>query len=217
MKNYLLLIFLFSATLQTTAQEGCEDANSYLVIAYSHVKDAYDSNNISHLKYYAKRSVESFKLAKGFLNTCDCKTALELTDKGIDLLAKVKHANTFEDGRFFVKRGRDVAKESMIESDKCSYANPDVIDVAQTEEKGIAKNDMATKEKLITSYITVISSNIKSYNEALNACDCNHSAIKNTNVTEDLQHMSIEDIQKKMTSSLKDLATNYLSELDACK
>ncbi|MEC3907574.1 hypothetical protein VOI54_11135 [Tamlana sp. 2201CG12-4] len=122
MKNYYLLFFLFNA-LVMYGQTNCDDANSYLVNAYSHVKDAYDANNISHLKYYANRSVESFKLAKTALGSCNCKTALDLTDKGIEFLSKVEGADTFEDGRFFVKRGREVAKESVIEIDKCAFNN----------------------------------------------------------------------------------------------
>ncbi len=218
MKNYYLLVLFIFTLLHANAQDACEDANSYLVIAYSHVKDAYKSNNISHLKYYAKRSVESFNLAQGYMRNCDCKIAIDLTQKGIDLLAKVKHAKTFEDGRFFVKRGRDVAKESVIASDKCSYTNQEVIEVVHTKETGTNKNKIATKKELINSYNTVISSNIKSYNEALTACNCNKNTVKNiSSPKEDLQEMSIEDIQKKLTLNLKELASNYLLELNACK
>ena len=100
MKNYhLFLVLLIS--FQSFGQTNCDNANSYLVSAYSHVKDAYDSNNISHLKYYANRSVESFKLSKKNLNTCGCETALNLADKGIEILEKVEGVETFEDGRFY--------------------------------------------------------------------------------------------------------------------
>lgn len=123
MNNFYFLLF-FVATLNINGQiANCDDANSYLVNAYSHVKDAYDSNNISHLKYYANRSLEAFKLSKKTLKDCGCETALNLTNKSIDLLAKVEGAETFEDGRFFVKRARDTSKESVIEIDKCSYSN----------------------------------------------------------------------------------------------
>ena len=123
MKNYYLLCFLI-ASLSINGQNNCDDANSYFVSAYSHVKDSYDSNNINHLQYYANRSLESFKLAKESLTGCDCEAALELADKCIDLLAKVDTAETFEAGRFFVKRARDYSKNSVIEIDQCSASNP---------------------------------------------------------------------------------------------
>lgn len=120
MKNQILIIFL-TLNLFVGAQINCEDANYYLGSAYSHVKKAYDSpNNISDLKYYSNRSLESLKLAKNALNTCDCKKVIDLTNKGIDLLAQVEDAETDEAGRFFMKRARDVCKESLVEIDKCS-------------------------------------------------------------------------------------------------
>ncbi|WP_194768509.1 hypothetical protein [Tamlana sp. I1] len=120
MKKIYLLFFLMTS-LVVSAQSECDNANSYLVNAYSHVKDSYESNNVSHLKYYANRSVESLKLAKEALNLCNCKKAKELTNKTLELLVKVDNAETFEDGRFFVKRGRDLSKESVIEIDKCAF------------------------------------------------------------------------------------------------
>ncbi|WP_303315811.1 hypothetical protein Q4Q34_14000 [Flavivirga abyssicola] len=123
MKNYYFILFIITS-FAVNGQGDCDYANSYLVSAYSHVKDSYDSNNINHLQYYANRSLESFKLAKKEFTNCNCKAALELTDKCIDLLAKVDTAETFENGRFFVKRARDYSKNSVIEIDKCSAAIP---------------------------------------------------------------------------------------------
>ena len=135
MKNYFLLTLLITS-LCTYAQSECDDASAYLVNAYSHVKKSYESNNISHLKHYANRSLESFKLSKTLLESCNCKKALELTNKGIDLLAKVENEETYEDGRFHVKRAKEISKESMIEIDKCAYAN--VTDETTEEENVIA-------------------------------------------------------------------------------
>ncbi|WP_158844318.1 hypothetical protein [Algibacter sp. L1A34] len=130
MKTFLLLPILFFSYL-IHGQGNCEDASAYLVNAYSHVKDAYDSNNISHLKYYANRSVESIKLSKQTLEDCNCKKALDLANKSLDLLVQVEAVTTNDDGRFYVKRARDLSKESVIEIDKCSYSNADD-EVAET-------------------------------------------------------------------------------------
>jgi hypothetical protein len=133
-------------SLFINAQNNCDDANSYLVNAYSHVKDAYDSNNISHLKYYANRSVESFNLSKKTLQSCGCETALELANKSIDLLVKVENAETFEDGRFYVKRARDISKESVIEIDKCSMIDYTEAVVTTEELKDTPLNDLQEEQ-----------------------------------------------------------------------
>tara|TARA_R110002050_G_scaffold300018_1_gene467372 strand:- start:61387 stop:62136 length:750 start_codon:yes stop_codon:yes gene_type:complete len=132
MKNFYFFLILITS-FSINAQTNCDNANSYLVSAYSHVKDAYDSNNISHLKYYANRSLESFKLYKKNLSDCDCKKALELSNKAIDLLAKVENTETYEDGRFYVKRARDISKGSVIEIDKCS-ASTNTYETDENEE-----------------------------------------------------------------------------------
>ncbi|GAA3618479.1 hypothetical protein [Flavivirga jejuensis] len=134
MKNYYFILFLI-ASLAVNGQSDCDYANSYLVSAYSHVKESYNSNNINHLQYYANRSLESFKLAKKEFTDCNCDAALELTDKCIDLLAKADVAKSFEDGRFYVKRARDYSKNSVIEIDKCSVATPsnENEDIAQAQ------------------------------------------------------------------------------------
>ena len=246
MKNhyiFLVLIVSFSSYAQT-----CDDANSYLVNAYSHVKDAYDSNNISHLKYYANRSVESFKLSKKTLNTCGCETALNLANKAIDLLTKVEDVETFEDGRFYVKRARDISKESVIEIDKCSMANYVAQDEGVTENNKLSelqkeqlklkqqqeilklkeaqiktkraqqkeKELTLKKKQLILSYESAISSNIKTYNDTLKICDCEHEALKNTNTSDDLLAQSIKDIKSHYSYIIKTLASNYLSQLNSC-
>ncbi|GAA4896970.1 hypothetical protein GCM10023311_22160 [Flaviramulus aquimarinus] len=233
------------ASVAINAQTDCDVANSYLVNAYSHVKDAYDSNNISHLKYYANRSVESFKLSKETLITCGCKIALNLANKGIDLLAKVEYVETYEDGRFYVKRARDISKESVIEIDKCSLAlynntaneSKELSDLQHEQlalkqqqealklkEKQIKTKLAQQKEKaltlekkqLIISYNNAITSNIKTYNDALKICDCSYETIENIISSEDMTSKSIADIRRFYTNNLKILASNYLSELNAC-
>lgn len=251
MKNYYLLFFVI-ASLSINGQNNCDDANSYFVSAYSHVKDSYDSNNINHLQYYANRSLESFKLAKESLTACDCETALELADKCIDLLAKVDTAETFEAGRFFVKRARDYSKNSVIEIDKCSVSNPsdEIDDVSETignddltelqnaqlklkqqqetlelKQKQIKiklaeqkeKELMIKKKKLILSYESAISSNINTYNETLNVCECiNYKPFKDHKSLEDMTEKSIEDVKTHYINRIKSMASEYVSLLNSC-
>ena len=234
MKNYYLLCF-FMATVAMKAQTNCDDANSYLVNAYSHVKDAYDSNNISHLKYYANRSVESFKLSKETLISCGCKTALDLANKGIDLLAKVEHVETFEDGRFYVKRARDISKESVIEIDKCaleiyndsdSTAENEALSDLENEQLLLKKQQEALKlkEKQIKSKLAEQKEKelklrkeqlILSYNSAM------LSNIKTYNDVLkicDCKHEAIENIESTVdvsTKSVEDIRNFYTNNLKA--
>lgn len=119
-KNYLLVIFL---TLQALSfsQSKCEDANAYLLNAYGHVKDSYEANNISHLKYYANRTVESLELTQENLKGCDCDKVLELVIKTKEFLEKVDTQETYEDGRFYVKRGKESCQETVTAFDECTY------------------------------------------------------------------------------------------------
>ncbi|MDD7884971.1 hypothetical protein [Flavivirga sp. 57AJ16] len=254
MKNYYLLLFLMTS-LVINGQSNYDDANSYLVNAYSHVKDSYESNNINHLKYYANRSLESFKLAKEPLTKCNCEVVKELTDKCIDLLSKVDDAETFENGRFYVKRARDYSKNTVIEIDKCSVSNPspsngttesfenldqnsDLSDLQKEQlklkqqqealklkEQQIkmqlaeqkAKELMIKKKKLILSYENAISSNINTYNETLNACECiNYKPFRDNKSLEDMTEKSIEDVKTHYIERIKSMASEYSSLLNNC-
>lgn len=48
MKHFYLFLVLITS-LSINGQSDCDNANYYLVSAYSHVKTSYDANNISHL------------------------------------------------------------------------------------------------------------------------------------------------------------------------
>ncbi|WP_242119445.1 hypothetical protein [Aestuariivivens sediminicola] len=247
MKIFLILS-LFAMGLNAFSQNECDEANSYFVIAYSHVKEAYDSNNISHLKYFADRSLKSFKLAKKAMGNCNCVKALILANKSIDLLAKVDTAETYEDGRFFVKRARNISRECVIEIDKCSVASTTLISetnntgtlsdlekeqlklrqqqdalkrkeaelkakLAEQQEKSL----LLKKKELIHSYESAISSTIKTYNETLHICSCNHDTLKAEVATEDeLETQSLEAIISYFNQTIKGLASNYMAELDSC-
>ncbi len=245
MKNYYLLIFLI-IPLTISAQGDCDYANSYLVSAYSHVKDSYESNNINHLQYYANRSLESFRLAKKELSDCNCEAALELTDKCIDLLAKVDTAEKYEDGRFYVKRARDYSKNSVIEIDKCSAAAPtdDSADLAEDDssmselerlkqqQEALMKKEAEIKKKLedqkkkaraiekkqlVLSYKNAIRSNVNTYNETLNACKCkNYTPFRDNTSEEDVSAKTISEIKAHYNVRIKSLATEYLSLLNSC-
>ena len=131
-KNYLF--FLFSiAFIYTYAQNKCEDAHSDVIYAYSHVKSAYNSNNISHLKDYSARSTDAFNRAKKILNECGCETSYNYAFDAAELLSKVENTKTFEDGRFYVKRARDIAKNVINELELCTKLTQEDEAIAELE------------------------------------------------------------------------------------
>jgi len=244
MKYYYTFLFLIASFL-SNAQTPCDDANYYLVSAYSHVKSSYDANNISHLKYFANRSVESLKLSKKTLSTCGCETALELADKAIELLTKVDAAETYEDGRFFVKQGRELSKQSVIEIDKCAaptktvtISNTQTLSDLEKEQLKLQQQQDALKlkeaelktkmaeqkektlvlekEQLIVSYKNAIATNIKTYNETLNVCNCNHKVIEYTENQETVASKTMDDLKKYYLLNLEMLAAKYTQALRTC-
>lgn len=244
-KHYLFILFLFSSNV-FFSQTSCDDANSDLIYAYSHVKSSYNANNISHLKYYANRSLESFERSKKKLKECGCETAYDLAFEAAQLLIKVETAESFEDGRFFVKRARDIAQESVTELDKCTIPTKDAPVVTNNQElsslqmeqetlrkqqealkiraeelkvKMAEQNEMELKlqkEAMINSYKSAISSNIESYNNALKVCNCSNAAIKQENHNIDVSQKSVEEIKIFYLNSLKGITSNYLAQLDLC-
>lgn len=239
--KYFYILFFFTASIIAHGQTNCDEASGYLVNAYSHVKDSYEANNISHLKYYANRSLESFKLSKKNLAECGCTTALALAKKGIDQLAMVESADTYEEGRFFVKRAREIAKESIVELDKftaSSNKNKELtaleLEQKQLEEQQLAlkkkeeelkqklaaqklKSEVFEKEKTIKHYKSIIASNIKTFNSTLQVCDCKHSLLSYDDKETDLKQKSIPEIKNRYLNDLEKLTKSYLSTLASCR
>lgn len=118
--NYLFLLIFISYSVSQGQTINCSDADSDLIYAYSNVKSAYEANNISHLKYYSDKSLKSFEKAKINLKKCGCDSAFDLAFNAAELLAKVEPAETFEDGRFFMKRAKEIAQNCITELNKCT-------------------------------------------------------------------------------------------------
>lgn len=138
MKKIYLFFFIFIVYSEFQAQNSpCADADSNLIYAYSNVKDAYESNNVQHLKYYSYKSLKSFEEAKVNLKKCGCETAFELAFNAKELMTKVEAASTFEDGRFFVKRAKEITQNCITEINKCTLQiNKKEEKMATVQDKG---------------------------------------------------------------------------------
>lgn len=241
MEKSYLIVMLFFISAVTFGQSKCGDADSDLLYAYSHVKSAYKSNNITHLKYYSNRSYEAFQRSKDKLKECGCAKAYDLAYDGAELLGHVENAKTFEDGRFYVKRARELAQQSIVELDKYTVMTAEESDLhalrsekeqlerlqqelaAKEEEvkaKLAAQKEKETelqKEKLIIAYKEAIANNLKTYNNILEICDCDPDTLKDIAPKEEnIESKSVEEIKIHLIKNIKDLTSNYLTRLDLC-
>ena len=240
MKKYyiflLLLCFLFSASAQTK----CSEADSDMNYAYSHVKSAYESNNISDLKYFAYRSFEAMERVAPVLKDCGCKPTLEIIENGIELLKKVDPAETWEDGRFYVKRARELAKEAISSLDECNQISVEEEEMLSLEMEQSAlkqkqlelerqqkelqerllaqqqKELQIQKELLLTSYDTALTSNLNSYNEALRNCNCNSMLKRPVINNSEVMELEDTDIKEYFVDAIKTLSSRYIFKLESC-
>ena len=238
-KNYFFLLF-FIVYIQSSGQ-SCSDAESDLNYAYSHVKSAYDSNNLTHLQYYSKRSFDAFERAKEKLNDCNCPDVYNYAYEGHKLLSKLPNAKSFEDGRFYVKRARETAQKAINELEICSkLSNEDeaLVELEYERQKledqqeqlkkkeaeiklMIAQKEQRElrikKEKLINLNEQAIVANINAYNDMLMACECNSIISKRSIDTEALFSKNLEEIKAFYLDTIKRINSNYLSTIDNCR
>jgi len=241
MKKYYLFLFFILMCLKFQGQTKCSEANSEINYAYSNVKHSYEANNISHLKEYAFKSLEAFKRAEAKLKECGCEVSFNHAFDAMELLEKVDPAESYEDGRFFVKRARDLAKECIIELDKCTAENQEdnsllLLQDAQKEleqqqlllkqrEKEIQlkmaeqkeKELILRKEELIGQYNNAISSNVKSFNTILKIHNSKEEVVIPSDNTDDLMDKSLEELKSHYLQSVKRLTNTYLSYLNNCE
>lgn len=221
----------------------CSDVQSDLSYAYSHVKDAFEANNLTHLQYYANRSLKAFERAQEKFETCKCEVANNLTYDNIETLEKVDRAKTFEDARFFIKRAIEGAKNTMNALDKCtavgasdlplvnnstslasatpsapiitsSSVSNDQLKLAEQKELELRQ----IKQLLIGQNKAIVLSNIEVYNKALEICDCKSEVLDITQNEEEneLISKSIDQIKSHYLNTLKQLTASYLSQLNQC-
>jgi hypothetical protein len=240
MKKYYLFLFLLLICFKFQSQTNCSQANSEINYAYSNVKHSYEANNISHLKEYAFKSLEAFKRAETKLKECGCEVSYNHAYDAMQLLEKVEPAESYEDGRFFVKRARDLAKECIIELDKCTAENQDdnSLSLLQDAQKELQQQQLLLKQKeteiklklaeqkekelllkkeeMINQYNSAISSNVTSFNAILKMYNSKDEVVIPNENSGDLMDKSLEEIKSHYLQNLKGLTNSYLSFLNSC-
>ena len=174
------------------------------------------------------------------MNDCGCETSYNYAYDASELLSKVENAKTFEDGRFYVKRARDIAKKVINELEICTKLTQEdeslaelendrlklqqqQIELSLKEEKikqKLAEKEAAElrlkKEQLIIKNDMVLTSNLKNFNAILNVCDCDIEMPKINYEKEGLLSKDLKQIKKEYLTIFKNMTSNYLDKLNAC-
>lgn len=238
-------MFSCASFLNLFAQSDCSGAQAYIVYALSNSKAALDANNITHAKHYAEKAKESFENVQASLKDCQCDEVDDLVYNAINFLSRAKPSDKIEDAYYFSKKGREIAEAVIEKLDACtvnSNAPPlnatDELSSLAYEQEQLKKQQQALeqkqaelkqklidkkeqeltlkKETLISKMELTVANNIKVFNEALSACDCN-SEISSPSINKaNLLSQSVENIRLSFIKTIKDLSTNYTLKLTNC-
>jgi hypothetical protein len=226
--------------MSSYAQTPCSDTQADIGYAYSHAKTAYEANNLTQLKRFASRSLEAFRRAEKVLKDCQCQDAYYEAFDAIVALDKIADIDVYDDARFFIKRARDYAKQTIAELEICTKWSSEDHALAELEDEQqkleeqrkllqqkeerikmqladkIEKEKMLKKEKLITQNQAALSNSIESFNQLLRACGCN-SVISQVNMNKDnLIVNSIDTIKTTYLNKVREVTSSYMSALNLC-
>lgn len=238
-KNYIF--FLLSLLyMSSSAQTPCSETQPDVGYAYSHAKTSYEANNLTELKRFANRSLEAFRRAENVLKNCQCQDAYYEAFDAIAALEKIASIDVYDDARFFIKRAREHAKQTIAELEICTkwssedHALAELEDEQQKleeqrkllEQKGerikmqladkIEKEKALKKEKFISKNETALRNSIESFNQLLRACGCN-SVISQVDMDKDhLMANSIDTIKTAYFNKVREVTSSYMSALNLC-
>ncbi|WP_406684504.1 hypothetical protein N1F78_01925 [Seonamhaeicola sp. MEBiC1930] len=217
MKKTYLFLFTILINSSMFAQDFCTDADSNLIYAYSNIKDAYESNNLDHLKYYSNKSLESLEKAKVNLKKCGCDKAYNLVYNVIELVAKIEEQNTFEDGRFFVKRTKEITHKSITALNEFTISSGET-DISLVEETNSTTKKLTDlqdeKEKLIKNYKEGLALNIKTYNTLLKRYGSDYNISTKSESKSELLNKDTKEIKAYFIESIKQVTNLFLAELN---
>ncbi len=211
MKKIYFFLFALLSVSHFYAQNFCEDADSYLVYAFSNAKRSFESNNIQHVKHYSEKSLKSLEKAKFNLKKCGDNTSYELAYDGIEILEKVEYQDKYEEAVFFAKKAKGIIENCMDALSNYTYAE------TSDDDSEITKQQIETanieKRKIINTYEEILLSNINSFNEILKRCGST-SILESENIDKDkLEDKSAVEIKTYYMERITELTNSYLTEL----
>ena len=209
MKIIHVFPLFFLTYLNSYSQSGCSDAQAHIFYAFNNAKDGLESNNITDVKYYAKKTLESFKSVQHKLGTCECENVENFTYESIQKLSKVPKTEKMSDAKYFVAKAKDYAQKIITSLDYCTISDKSNTPVANVDEvsdlekeqlklkqqqEELLKQQEALKQKLnkqkedelriekqhlIAKSNAALLKNITACNEVLNVCQCGNKIPEN--------------------------------------
>lgn len=230
MKILYLITLSFCTYFIGFSQNGCADAQAHIFYAYNNAKDGLESNNLTDVKYYAKKTLESYISVQNVLGTCDCENVENFTYESIQKLSKVAGTKKMSDAKYFVAKSKDYAQKIITSLDYCTVEvkstttvmNDDLSNLEneqlklKQQQEELIKQQEALKQKLdnqkeeglriekqqlIAKSNAALLKNIEAYNEILDACKCKTSISDNP---------SINSNNQLMTKSVDEIRSYYI-------
>lgn len=234
MKKFFLFPLIFCFYSICFSQTDCSYSQSHIVYAFNNAKNALESNNITHLKFYANKSLEAFERVQSTLGTCKCAEVENHTFESIEKLSKVPPIEKMAEAQYFVGKAKDLAQKIITALDYCTLQdNSSTSAITNYETSDLEKEQLKLKQKqeallkqqetlnkqlakqkeeelwiekqqLISKTNTAISKNIQAYNDILNACKCHTVFPDNT---------SKQNEKELMTKSVDEIRTYYIKSI----
>lgn len=240
MKKYYIFFLITIVCTLTYAQTPCSDTQPDIGYAYGHAKSAYDSNNLTQLKRFAARSLEAFRRVDIVLKSCNCEDAYYESLDAMEALTKIASINVYEDARFYIKRAREHAKQTIAELEECTKWSSEDHALAELHneqqkleeqrkalqaQEELIKGKLAQqkqkelslkREKLIAKNESALKNNMTSFNEMLSACGCDSRLSESDFGIPNVVSNDIEQIKTHYLNKVKQMTTSYLMYLNQC-
>ncbi len=147
MKIISLFPLLFCTYFISFSQTGCLDAQAHIIYAFNNAKDGLESNNLTDVKYYAQKTLESFKNVQSILRDCDCENVENLTYESIQKLSKVPKTEKMSDAKYYVAKSKDNSQKIITALDYCTVANKGTSIVVDEEISPVIDDKLSHLEK----------------------------------------------------------------------
>jgi hypothetical protein len=234
MKKIYLFSFIFCCFSIGFSQSDCSNAQAHIVYAFNNAKNALEANNITHLKFYANKSLDAFERVQSALETCHCESVENYTFESIEKLSKVPPIEKMAEAQYFVGKAKEYAQKIITALDYCTLSDNSTASVvtdyeitdlekeqlklkqqqeALLKQQEVLQRQMAKQEKeellvekqqLIIKTNAAISKNIRAYNDVLEACQCHTEIPVNT---------SKQNTDQLMSKSVNEIKTYYIKSI----
>jgi len=234
MKKIYLFSFIFCCFSIGFSQSDCSNAQAHIVYAFNNAKNSLKANNITHLKFYANKALESFEKVQSALETCHCADVENYTFESIEKLSKVPPIEKMAEAQYFVGKAKEYAQKIITALDYCTLSDNSTASVetdyeitdlekeqlklkqqqeALLKQQEVLQRQMAKQEKeellvekqqLIIKTNAAISKNIRAYNDVLEACQCHTEIPVNT---------AKQNTDQLMSKSVNEIKTYYIKSI----